>query len=97
MNDRDIVRGIEARATKRLQGKIVTVAADPSNADFLSLEFRSRFDLGFGDDTVRQSIFETADEDEIRGSLHIRTHGADASGQSDFDIAADQRCIGHPG
>jgi hypothetical protein len=40
LQDRDVTRGIEARSTKRLHGKIVTVAADPRNADFLSLEVR---------------------------------------------------------
>ena len=52
---------------------------------------------GLGDDTVRQCVFEPADEDEICGSLHIRAHRTDASRQSDFDIATEQRCIGHPG
>src|SRR6185503_21115843 len=68
------------------------VAAEPKHAEPLSLEILRPLDLRARDDAVRQNILVGADENKILNPLKIGAHDADAAGETDFRVSADECC-----
>ncbi len=71
------------------------VAAEPTDADFLSLQILRALDIGLTENTVSQEVFYAADKNQVGKALNNGADVADCPGNADLRIAVQSRRRGH--
>jgi hypothetical protein len=95
LKESEIPARLHSSAAERLNSKIVRVATDPADTDLFPLDVFGFLDVAAGNDALGHDIFYPGDKDQIRSTLEVSTHVADAARQRHFRIAAEYRRRNH--